>query len=58
MALNLEQLESLVKCDNAVTSVHSARPCIWANCSPDVNIRSHLITLHSDVCVGVQVNLN
>lgn len=32
--------------------------CIWANCSPDVNARSHLITLHSDVGVGVQVNLS
>lgn len=58
MGLNLEQLKSLVKSDNTVTFVHSARPCIRANCSPDVNIHSHLITLHSDVCVGVQVNLN
>ena len=35
-----------------------AWPCIRANRSPDVNIRRHLVTLHSDVCVGVQVNLN
>lgn len=46
------------KYDNTVTSVHPVSLCIWANCSPDVNACSHLITLHSDVGVGVQVNLN
>lgn len=35
----------------------AARLCVWANCSPDVSIGSHLITLHCDACVGVQVNL-
>lgn len=58
MPLNLEALKSLVKYDNIVTSVHPVSPCIWANCSQDVNARSHLITLHSDVGVRVQVNLN
>lgn len=58
MNLNLEPLKTLVKYDNTVTSVHPASLCIWANCSPGVNARSHLITLHSDVGVGVQVNLN
>lgn len=58
MHLNLEPLKSLVKYEDTVTSVHPVSLCIWANCSPDVNARSHLITLHSDVGVGVQVNLN
>lgn len=46
------------QCDNTVTSVHPVSLCIWANCSPDVNAHSHLITPHSDVGAGVQVNLN
>lgn len=58
MRLNLEQLKSLVKYDNTVTSVHRVSLRIWANCSPDVNARSHLITFHSDPGVGVQVNLS
>lgn len=55
--LNLEQLELPVKPDKTITCVPYSS-LTWANCSPDVNIRSHPITLHSEARVGVQVNLN
>lgn len=58
MPLNLETAQVCLSNMTELSLLFTpAQLCIWANCSPDVSLHSHLITLHCDVCVGVQVNL-